>query len=63
MDELSKSELLAKIEGTWNTLMSFLDGLTPEQREQRTDAAGWTVKDHAIHNPNSTPIVNIKQSW
>ncbi len=49
MDELSKSELLAKIEQTWNALMSFLDGLTSEQREQRTDAAGWTVKDHAIH--------------
>lgn len=49
MDELSKVELLAKIQDTWNTLIAFLDGLTAEQRAQPTDAAGWTVKDHAIH--------------
>jgi hypothetical protein len=49
MTELSKSGLLAKIGETWNALQGFLATLTPMQRTQPADAAGWTVKDHAIH--------------
>lgn len=47
--QFSKPELLRRIEAGWNTLQNYLNSLTPDQLSQRTDAAGWTVKDHAIH--------------
>ena len=33
----------------WSQLQQTLDSLTEEQMTERTDAAGWTVKDHLAH--------------
>lgn len=41
--------LLARIEAGRRDLHAFLESLTVAQREQATDVAGWTVKDHAMH--------------
>jgi hypothetical protein len=38
-----------RIEMGRTELHTFLGLLTVAQREQATDAAGWTVKDHTIH--------------
>ncbi len=44
-----KAQLLAAIKIGWNDLNGYLNTLSPAQRAEKTDAAGWTVKDHAIH--------------
>ncbi|MBE0691193.1 MAG: ClbS/DfsB family four-helix bundle protein, partial [Anaerolineae bacterium] len=40
---------LQRIERGWHELQGYLATLSDEQRTQRTDAAGWTVKDHVSH--------------
>jgi uncharacterized protein (TIGR03083 family) len=40
---------LGYIAFVWNELQAFLAALSDEQTEQRTDAAGWAVKDHVAH--------------
>ncbi len=48
-DILTKAELLTNIQESWNTLHAYLGSLSEAQLVGRTDAAGWTVKDHVIH--------------
>lgn len=45
----SVPNLLASIKAGWDTLNAYLDSITDDQRTKRTDAGGWTVKDHVIH--------------
>ncbi|MCA9904336.1 MAG: heme-binding protein [Anaerolineae bacterium] len=46
---ISKTELLQRIERGWHELLGFLSTLDDAQRTQKTDAVGWTVKDHVVH--------------
>jgi len=46
---ISKVELIRRIERGWHELQGYLATLGDEQRTQRTDAEGWTVKDHVVH--------------
>lgn len=46
---LSKTELLARIQETWDSFMAYVSSLSDEQLSQPTDPAGWTVKDHITH--------------
>ena len=48
-DAVTIANLQRRIDYGWNTLHTFLESLTPAQRAELTDAAGWTVKDHTIH--------------
>ena len=48
-DKITTAELLARIEAGWKALEAYLATLTPDQMTAKTDAAGWTVKDHLIH--------------
>ncbi|MBK9125688.1 MAG: ClbS/DfsB family four-helix bundle protein [Chloroflexi bacterium] len=45
----TKAAILGQIDTHWNLLQQYLGQLTDVQRAQRTDAAGWTVKDHVMH--------------
>lgn len=44
-----QAQLLAAIDIGWNDLNRFLAALSPAQLSEKTDAAGWTVQDHAVH--------------
>ena len=46
---MPKTELLTRMNLSWARLNTFLDSLTPEQLTLKTDAGGWTVKDHLMH--------------
>lgn len=46
--ELTKDELLERIERTWPALQTTLDKLSDAQQTV-TDAAGWAIKDHVVH--------------
>jgi uncharacterized protein (TIGR03083 family) len=46
---MTKAELLSQMEQHWNDFSAYLQTLTEAQWTQRTDAAGWTVKDHVMH--------------
>ncbi len=46
---MDKAELLAKTRASWDVLNAYIATLNEEQLTQRTDAAGWSVKDHLIH--------------
>lgn len=46
---LSKTELLAKIEASWQDFNAYLMTLNPVVVTTATDAAGWTILDHVLH--------------
>jgi uncharacterized protein (TIGR03083 family) len=48
-NDLSKAELIQRLEQGWNELQAYLATLTHEQLTGPTDAAGWTVKDFISH--------------
>jgi uncharacterized protein (TIGR03083 family) len=45
----NKAEFQEQLRDAWAQLEQTLDSLTEEQMTERTDAAGWTVKDHLAH--------------
>lgn len=45
----AKDELLMNMQNGWNEFFAYLKTLSDEQMTARTDAAGWTVKDHLTH--------------
>jgi hypothetical protein len=45
----TKSEFEEHLQDAWTQLRETLDALTEEQMTERTDAVGWTVKDHLAH--------------
>ncbi|ABX06803.1 MAG TPA: ClbS/DfsB family four-helix bundle protein [Herpetosiphon sp.] len=48
-DAITVVNLQARIAAGWQELQTFLQGLSHTQLTNPTDAAGWTIKDHAIH--------------
>jgi uncharacterized protein (TIGR03083 family) len=46
---ISKAELLNKMQQGWDELDAYVKGLSEEQLTGPTDAAGWTGKDHLMH--------------
>lgn len=46
---ISKTELLARIQETWDSFSAYVNSLPDEQLSQPTDPAGWTAKDHITH--------------
>ncbi|MEP6985606.1 MAG: ClbS/DfsB family four-helix bundle protein [Chloroflexota bacterium] len=47
--QISKAALLKQVQAGWDTVNTFITGLSDTQKTQLTDTAGWTVKDHVIH--------------
>ena len=47
--ELTKAELMEKIDSTWTALQDALDRLDEIQLTMAKDNAGWAVKDHIYH--------------
>ena len=45
----NKAEFQEQLRDAWAQLQQTLDSLNDEQMTGRTDAAGWTVKDHLAH--------------
>ena len=45
----SKAEFQEQLGDAWSQLQQTLDALTEAQMTERTDDAGWTVKDHLAH--------------
>ncbi len=46
---VSVAELLRRMENGWTAFQSYLKTLSDDQLTKRTDAQGWTVKDHLSH--------------
>jgi hypothetical protein len=46
---LTQKDLLFRLQTGWDTFNSYINTLTDAQMTQKTDAAGWTVKDHLMH--------------
>jgi hypothetical protein len=46
--ELSKDELMARIDRTWPALQAALVSLSDAQQAVK-DKAGWAIKDHVVH--------------
>ncbi|MFN8531176.1 MAG: DinB family protein [Anaerolineae bacterium] len=46
---ITVANLLEFLRQGWGKLWDYLNTLTPEQLTQKTDAAGWTIKDHVMH--------------
>lgn len=44
-----KADLLDRIERAWAEMDGMLGHLSEEQLTERTDAVGWTAKDHLTH--------------
>jgi uncharacterized protein (TIGR03083 family) len=45
----NEAEFKAHLGDAWTQLQGTLDSLSDEQMTARTDAGGWTVKDHLAH--------------
>jgi hypothetical protein len=45
----SKAEFQSHLTDAWTQLQETIGSFTEEQMIDRTDAAGWTVKDHLAH--------------
>jgi hypothetical protein len=45
----TRQELIDYTTREWGAFVEYVDGLTDEQWLGRTDAAGWSVKDHVSH--------------
>ena len=45
----SKAGFQQQLADSWSQLQQTLDSLNEAQMTERTDAAGWTVKDHLAH--------------
>jgi len=45
----NKAQFEEHLRDAWAQLQQTLDSLTAEQMTERTDAAGWTVRDHLAH--------------
>jgi hypothetical protein len=45
----AKQKLIDSTATAWNTLVTYVDGLTAEEWTEPRDAAGWSVKDHVSH--------------
>jgi uncharacterized protein (TIGR03083 family) len=48
-ERVSKAALLAQVQQGFDGLQAWLAALSPAQLTERTDAAGWSVKDHVMH--------------
>lgn len=46
---MTKTELLAQIEHSWNALRGLISQLSESQLTQARSADGWAVKDHLAH--------------
>jgi hypothetical protein len=46
---MSKAQLMTKFERAWNALQSTLGESNEADLTGKTDAAGWTAKDHLAH--------------
>jgi hypothetical protein len=46
---MSKAQLMTKFERAWNALQSTLDEANDADLTSKTDAAGWSGKDHLAH--------------
>jgi hypothetical protein len=44
-----KAELIEAMQAGWERLQAFIDSYSEEQLVTKTDAAGWTAKDHLMH--------------
>ncbi|KPL85324.1 ClbS/DfsB family four-helix bundle protein [Herpetosiphon geysericola] len=64
---LTAQQLQARITTNWQELQTFLAGLSPEQMTSPSDAAGWTIKDHAIHialwEKSILGLLNSESRW
>lgn len=47
--EMTKTELLERIDETWTALQATLEQLDEAQLSQQKDAEGWAIKDHIVH--------------
>lgn len=47
--ELTKAELMERIDSTWTALQGALIQLSEAQLTMARDAAGWAIKDHVMH--------------
>jgi hypothetical protein len=45
----NKADFQAHLSDAWVQLQTVLDSFSEEQMTERTDAGGWTVKDHLAH--------------
>jgi hypothetical protein len=45
----TRAEVLDAMQQGYRDFTAYLDTLTPRQLTERTDAGGWTIKDHVIH--------------
>ena len=66
-DAITVANLQARIAAGWQELQTFLGGLSHTQLTGPTDAAGWTIKDHAIHlslwEKNILALLNSESRW
>ncbi len=47
--DITIPEFLRRLDAAWSDLVADIAGYTDAQMTGPTDAAGWTVKDHAAH--------------